>query len=115
MIRLSKCSIKNLHMRLFFLTPSLIGSINHELFLLTNQWVVLMGIIHNSTVFCHNPDQEYKLFCDPPVQLLTYFESISTLAPKLCANSSLSGSGTGDSGRLPVLYMTGGTVMMHNI
>ncbi len=44
MIRLSKCSIKNLHMRLFYLTPSLIGSINHEIFLLTNGQVVLMGL-----------------------------------------------------------------------
>ncbi len=44
MTRLSKCSIKNLHMRLFFLTPSLIGSINHRIFLLTNRQVVLMGL-----------------------------------------------------------------------
>ena len=31
-------------MRLFFLTPSMIGSINHRIFLLTNRQVVLMGI-----------------------------------------------------------------------
>ena len=32
-------------MRLFFLTPSLIGSINDTIFILTNLPVVLMGLI----------------------------------------------------------------------
>ncbi len=32
-------------MRLFSLTPSLIGSINHKIFLLTNRQVDLMGLI----------------------------------------------------------------------
>ncbi len=34
----------NLHMRPFFLTTSLIGSINDRIFILTNQQVVLMGL-----------------------------------------------------------------------
>ena len=45
MISLWKHWITNLHMRLFYLTPSLIGSINDKLFRLTNQQVVLMGLL----------------------------------------------------------------------
>ncbi len=46
MIRLSKCSINSLHMRLFFLRPSLIGSIKDRIFILINRLVVLMGLSH---------------------------------------------------------------------
>ena len=45
MIRLSNVGPQTLHIRLFFLPPSLIGSINHRIFLLTNRQVVLMGLI----------------------------------------------------------------------
>ena len=42
---LAKCCNTNLHMRLFFLTPFLIGSINDTKFLLTNQKLALIKLI----------------------------------------------------------------------
>ena len=40
--------VVNLQKRLFFLTPSLIGSINGRIFILTNQQVVLMELVSNT-------------------------------------------------------------------
>ena len=53
MIRLSKCSIKSLHMRLFFLTPSLIGSIDDKIFILT---ILTAGSSHGVAVLCTQDD-----------------------------------------------------------
>ncbi len=62
MIRLSKCSIKNLHMRLFFLTPSPIGSINHRISLLTNRQVVLMGIREKNASLDHQIQLAFNVY-----------------------------------------------------
>ncbi len=44
MISLWKCYTTNLHMRLFCLTPSLIGSINARIPILTNRQIVFIGL-----------------------------------------------------------------------
>ena len=44
------CCIINIHMRLVFLSPSLIGSINDRMSILTNWQVVLMGLRDNNQI-----------------------------------------------------------------
>ncbi len=40
-------------MKLFFLTHSVIGSINDEILIFTNQQVVLMGLVKPHSYFIH--------------------------------------------------------------
>ncbi len=56
MVSLWKCCTTNLYMRLFFLTPSLIGSINARIFILTNWQVVHIGLK------CHSVTQASSFF-----------------------------------------------------
>ncbi len=87
MIRLRNCCITNLYMRLFFLKPSLIGSINDRIFILTNRQVVLMRLTNQEfwqkTNGVLGLSQVTFLICRNPIHRLPNAESLSSSSRNL--------------------------------